>query len=60
MLHLIFSRDWTAGRDYVLGRIAEDVRQRKPGRIRMVPELISHETERRLCAWAGDTASRYA
>ncbi len=26
----------------------------------MVPELISHETDRRLCAAAGDTASRYA
>ena len=26
----------------------------------MVPELISHETERRLCAAAGDTASRFA
>ena len=26
----------------------------------MVPELISHDTERRLCAKAGDTASRYA
>lgn len=26
----------------------------------MVPELISHDTERRLCAVAGDTASRYA
>ena len=26
----------------------------------MVPELISHDTERRLCEAAGDTASRYA
>lgn len=26
----------------------------------MVPELISHETERRLCFAAGDTSSRYA
>ena len=26
----------------------------------MVPELISHDMERRLCASAGDTASRYA
>ncbi len=60
MLHLLLGRDWTANRDEILKRIAEDVRQRKGNRILIVPELISHETERRLCAAAGDTASRYA
>ena len=60
MLHLLLGRDWTANRDEVLTRIAADVRQRKENRILIVPELISHETERRLCAAAGDTASRYA
>ena len=40
--------------------VAEDVRQKKTGRILMVPELISHDTERRLSAAAGDTSSRYA
>ena len=60
MLHLILSRDWTAGRDAVLRQISLDVKKKLPGRILMVPELISHETERRLCAAAGDTASRYA
>ncbi len=60
MLHLLLGRDWTANRDAVLDRIAEDVVQRRPGRILMVPELISHEMERRLCIAAGDTASRYA
>ncbi len=60
MLHLLLGRDWTANRDEILNRIARDVRQRKEKRILMVPELISHETERRLCAAAGDTASRYA
>ena len=60
MLHLLLGRDWTANRDEILGRIAGDVHQRKGNRILMVPELISHETERRLCAEAGDTASRYA
>ena len=60
MLHLLLGRDWTANRDAVLGRIADDVKQRAPGRILIVPELISHDMERRLCAWAGDTASRYA
>lgn len=60
MLHLLLGRDWTANRDEILRRIAADVKERKGNRILMVPELISHETERRLCAAAGDTASRYA
>ena len=60
MLHLILGRDWTANRNEILKRIASDVRDRKGNRILMVPELISHETERRLCMAAGDTASRYA
>ncbi|MGM9588776.1 MAG: PD-(D/E)XK nuclease family protein [Faecousia sp.] len=60
MLRLLMGRDWTANRDSVLARIADDVKSRKAGRILIVPELISHDMERRLCAWAGDTASRYA
>ena len=60
MVHLLLGRDWTANSDEVLRRIARDVKERKGNRILMVPELISHETERRLCAAAGDTASRYA
>ena len=60
MLHLLIGKDWTANRDAVLERIARDVRQRQGGRILMVPELISHDMERRLCAAAGDTSSRYA
>ena len=60
MLHLLLGRDWTANREEILGRIARDVQNRKGNRILMVPELISHDTERRLCAAAGDTASRYA
>ena len=60
MLRLLMGRDWTANRDEILARIAADVRSEQGGRILMVPELISHETERRLCSTAGDTASRYA
>jgi len=60
MLRLLLSRDWTATRDEILRRIGEDVAQERHGRIFMVPELISHDTERRLCAAAGDTASRFA
>lgn len=60
MLHLLLGTDWTANRDEVMKRIAADIAGRKENRILMVPELISHETERRLCAAGGDTASRYA
>lgn len=60
MLHLLLGPDWTANRDEILNRITRDVQDRKENRILMVPELISHETERRLCMAAGDTASRYA
>lgn len=60
MLCLLLGRDWTANREEILRRIASDVAERKGNRILMVPELISHDTERRLCATAGDTSSRYA
>ena len=60
MLHLLIGTDWMATRQELLRRIARDVQEKKPGRILMVPELISHETERLLCLQAGDTASRYA
>lgn len=60
MLKLIIGKDWVANRNLVLSMIAEDVKKELGGRILMVPELISHDMERRLCAAAGDTASRFA
>ena len=60
MLHLLIGKDWIANRDEILNRVSRDVGQRKGNRFLLVPELISHETERLLCAHAGDTASRYA
>lgn len=60
MLTLLLGTDWVANREAILERIAKDVADKKSGRILIVPELISHDTERRLCAAAGDTASRYA
>ena len=60
MLHLLLGTDWVTVKEEILRRIARDVREEKPGRILMVPELISHDTERRLCAAAGDSASRFA
>jgi len=60
MLRILMGKDWTANRDEILSRISRDVKQKKAGRILIVPELISHDMERRLCLWAGDTSSRYA
>ncbi|MBR5125476.1 MAG: PD-(D/E)XK nuclease family protein [Oscillospiraceae bacterium] len=60
MLNLLLSRDWTVAQDELLRRVAGDVSQKQGGRILIVPELISHDMERRLCVAAGDTASRYA
>ena len=60
MLRLILGTDWIENREAVLRLIAGEVKKGIPGQILMVPELISHDTERRLCAAAGDTASRYA
>ena len=60
MLRLIMGTDWIACREEVLRLLAGEVKAKHPGQILMVPELISHDTERRLCAAAGDTASRYA
>lgn len=60
MLTLILGTDWTANRDEILKRLASDVADRKGNRILLVPELISHDMERRLCTVAGDTSSRYA
>ena len=60
MLTLLQGTDWIANRAEIMKMIASDVAEQKGGRILIVPELISHETERRLCAAAGDTTSRFA
>lgn len=60
MLRLVIGTDWLAIRDEILRRISLDVAAKEGNRIYMVPELISHDTERRLCAAAGDTSSRFA
>ena len=60
MLTLLIGTDWTRNRNEILNRISADVAGQKGGRILIVPELISHDTERRLCKAAGDTCSRFA
>ena len=60
MLHLLLGTDWVSNRNAVLELLTQNVHEEKHGCILIVPELISHDTERRLCAAAGDTASRFA
>lgn len=60
MLTLLIGTDWIANRETILNRIALDVAQERSGQILIVPELISHDTERRLCNAAGDTCCRFA
>ena len=60
MLTLLLGRDWTANSDEILRLIADDVKNKQGGRILLVPELVSHDTELRLAAAAGDPASRFA
>jgi len=60
VLTILLGRDWTANRDAILKRVTEDVTHKQGKRVLIVPELISHDMERRLCVWAGDTASRFA
>lgn len=60
MLELVLGKDWTVNTAHILSLIADDVTNQRSGRILLVPELISHDMERRLCVAAGDTASRFA
>ena len=59
MLRLLLGKNWIKNRDVLLQRIRSDVRNERKNRILIVPELITHDTERRLCAVAGDTSSRF-
>ena len=60
MLKLLIGRDWLKNREEIFRQIARDVHNRQGNRILLVPELISHESERLLCDAAGDTSSRFA
>lgn len=60
MLTMILGTDWTANQDMILELLSQDIRSEAPRRILLVPELITHDTERRLCSVAGNTVSRFA
>ena len=60
MLTILIGTDWTQNRAAILQKISADIHKQLPNRILLVPELISHDTERRLCQIAGNTSSRFA
>lgn len=60
MLQLILGENWIANRDETLRLLNTDVLHRQGNRILLVPEQISHDMERRLCALGGDESSRFA
>ena len=60
MLTILLGTDWVANRETLLAMIADDVSNKRGRRIWIVPEMISHDTERRLCKTAGDASSRFA
>lgn len=60
MLTIVLGTDWVSNSAYILRQITSDISEGKKNRILIVPESISHNTERNLCAAAGDQASLYA
>ena len=60
MLTILIGTDWKANRAHIMRSISLDVLNQKTNRVLIVPELISHDTERLLATSAGDTASLYA
>lgn len=60
MLTLLLGKDWVSNRNAIMNMIAKNVKEQRGQSILIVPELISHDAERRLAAAAGDSASRFA
>lgn len=60
MLTLILGSDWKANNHEIMQRISCAVSEKKDKQILIVPELISFETERKLCQYAGNSVSRFA
>ena len=60
MLTLLMGTDWKANSHEILQRISCAVSKGQGNQILLVPELISFETERKLCQYAGNRASCFA
>ncbi len=60
MLKILLGTSWRNCTDTLMEMVRADVSAQKGNRVLIVPESISHETERRLCQYCGDTVSRFA
>ncbi len=60
MLTLILGTDWKSNSQEIMQRISKCISAEQANQILIVPELISFETERKLCQYAGNSASRFA
>ena len=60
VLELVYGPDWQELSRFALERIISDAGDGLAGRVLIVPEQYSFETERELCAAGGDTISRFA
>lgn len=60
MLHLVTGPDRLALSDRILQELCVEAVQGHSRQILIVPEQYSHEAERQLCLFGGDTISRYA
>lgn len=60
MLTIICGRSGSGKSTWIMSRILESVKNREDGQILIVPEQFSHEAERRLASFCGDSLSLYA
>ncbi len=60
MLEMVYCPDWNVLSAFTCDRIVTDGKKKLGGRIWIVPEQFSFETERSLCAAGGAQISRYA
>lgn len=60
MLHLLMGEDRIVLSDYIMDQLCREEAGEENAQILLVPEQFSHEAERRLCQFGGDTISRYA
>lgn len=60
MLTILTGPDRMELTNAVLRQLREAALAERPGQILIVPEQFSHEAERKLCTFCGDTVSRFA
>lgn len=60
MLTIICGRSGSGKSTWIMSRILDSVKKKEGGQILIVPEQFSHEAERRLASFCGDSLSLYA